>query len=401
MLIILKKFLTIFIVKEILNFKKRQITASLRFSTSLTLISASNQFLQQKFRVNAFLSGLISSLFLLIADKNSSKFVASLVFCRTIHFMTRSWLYDVKGKLRNSTTAKVIDKYGEFLVWIYSSFNTNILISLYPELMPRSYRNGLMAAAGHTVRLGPKYVEILAGMRVLVKGLVGNQDPSLKQPLAEPTKTFLKKNLDNPLASGLKDLVKILPDNAQHALLVCGAWHPHQDSCLTASLISVALLVFKINIKSYLMLNFLSLVSRLHKKKSLELAAFRKWILDSLRSCAMVSVYMGTISLATCVFRRGLQREYLLSYALAGVCGTPAIFVDKPGRLRELNTYCMSNLMSSWIISGYKAGILNYNRGFETAVITPAFGVLAWLVAERPDTIVGIMNLPFNYILKV
>jgi hypothetical protein len=210
---------------------------------------------------------------------------------------------------------------------MFASFNTNILISLFPEFMPRSYRNGLEAAAGHPVRLGPKHKSILGGMCVLVKGLVWNSESHLNQPLTIPTKAFLKNNIAHPLVSGMKDLIDILPEEAMHARLACGAWHPSHDSCLKACIVSVVYLVFKLNIKTYLRLNSFSLLSKTYKKKNIEISAFKKWIIDSVRSCSMVSVYMCLIGLATCVFRRVLKQEYLISYGLAGVCGTPAIFI--------------------------------------------------------------------------
>ena len=110
----------------------------------------------------------------------------------------------------------------------------------------------------------------------------------------------------------------------------------------------------------------------------------------------MVSLYISSFSGYLCLLRH-LTREFRISYGLAGVLSAPAVFVDKPGRLLELNTFCASKVLESLIItSGVK-----YTRMMEVMVMSPVYGILTVLMERYPEVLNGWMTGVFYHVFGI
>jgi hypothetical protein len=96
-----------------------------------------------------------------------------------------------------------------------------------------------------------------------------------------------------------------------------------------------------------------------------------------------------------------------MSYGLGGVIATPAILLENPGRLIELNIFCSTKILEIIILYFYQNKIMVYSRYFdiyerlvETIVMAPTIGALSTIVDLYPFALNGILAPAFYWILK-
>ena len=312
-----------------------------------------------------------------------------------------------------------IDKHGEFTVWVLSAFQICFLCFSAPRHVTPAFFESLIQVTASKKRLGPHASRIVRGMSDLNTHL-----SSLPQrheieviPLGTPSKDHISKymklssthsspalaNVLNPM----KPILDVLSPSIHHDRLVCAIQHPGNASCMEGGLLT-SRQVFAGLWKTYVVLNSVSFVfgevrhlmgggkktaesddPSPKSRPSLQLR-LQKVAVTILRNTLMVSSYVGVFSYFLCLLRRHFPgREYLLNYGVAGVLAAPTIYVDKPGRLTELNAFVVSKIIESLIISLRLWGIIKYSRFFENCLMVPTYGVLSVIMQDHQHALNG------------
>ncbi|KAJ3276896.1 hypothetical protein HDV01_002951 [Terramyces sp. JEL0728] len=351
----------------------------------------------------------LSSLLLNLLSTPVRETINSLVFVRAIHYLYRSIVYKRKLAIKstkkddllvlrkNNRITRFIDKYGEFMVWIYISMHINYALFLYPHYMPHSFVKSIYYTSGHMIKLGKEYGKVMEGMTSLALSFSNNDKQEIFKVNGK-TLEFMTKHQN--IVPAFKELAPSVPPHIHHDYLLCAFFHPQHSSCFAASL-SQGYLVFKTIAKTYFLLNLPGVAIRISKqiknKRHEYATTLKRFVLSSLRSTLMVSTYIGSIELFICMFRRLFQKEHKLSYAFASAFATPAIWLDKPGRLLELNTYCTSVCLKSYVKILRDMGF--WNQGIESIIMMPAYVILVDCVRKEYPA-VGLMKPVFNWFFE-
>ncbi|KAJ3320114.1 hypothetical protein HDV06_005679 [Boothiomyces sp. JEL0866] len=401
---LIAKFGLLFTAKALFSLYKKKFAPidALIFASTLTGFS---YFSKSK---NKAVVGL-SSLLLNILSPPVRETINSLVFVRAMHYFYRSIVYKRKLAIKsskkdellvlrkNNRITRFIDSYGEFMVWIYISMHINYALFLYPKYMPYSFVKSIYYTSGHLIKLGKEYGKVMQGMTSLALSFSNYEKMDIFK-VEGNTLDFMKLNqADVPAFNSLAPSV---PPHIHHDYLLCTYFHPHYSSCFAAS-ISQGYLVFKTIAKTYFLLNLPGVVikvsKQIKKKQSDYWNIFKKFMISSLRSTLMVSAYIGSIELFICLLRRFFQREYKLSYAFAAAFATPAIWLDKPGRLLELNTYCTSVCVKSYIKILRDMGY--WNQWIESIIMMPVYAILVDCIRKEYPA-VGLLKPVFNWFFE-
>lgn len=328
------------------------------------------------------------------------------------HSFSSSTLSSFANQLRS-----YIDKHGEFTVWVLSAFQICFLCFSAPRHVTPAFFESLIQVTASKKRLGPHASRIVRGMSELNGHL-----SSLPQrheieviPLGTPSKDHISKymklssqspalaNVLNPM----KPILDVLSPSIHHDRLVCAIQHPGNASCMEGGLLT-SKQVFAGLWKTYVVLNSVSFVfgevrhlvgggkkaaesdeSSSRSRPSLQ-SRLQKVAVTTLRNTLMVSSYVGVFSYFLCLLRRHFPgREYLLNYGVAGVLAAPTIYVDKPGRLTELNAFVVSKIIESLIISLRVWRIIKYSRLFENCLMFPTYGVLSVIMQDHQHALNG------------
>ncbi|KAJ2997003.1 hypothetical protein HDV02_005947 [Globomyces sp. JEL0801] len=416
----IKKFLSFYSINTLLTiiskYKKHRITnllinlKSFRSALALSGVTAIyhilNLTLPKLLGINGkssklvnFTAGALSSLCFYF-DPNQSRIqtIYTMIVVRTLHFGIRSLMYKPKAYLKSEThkqqlalrsyknkkvrmVQKLIDRYG------------NVTIFVYPKYLAKSYVNSLNFVADHQHRYGKDFNTVLRGISSIVIYLASQpaSHPLNWIPVNKSTKSHLSDLLvdskSKDMVQDFRGLLKVLDDNIHHDRLLCAAFHPNETSCELAA-ISEGYLVSKRMFKPYLMLNSLG-IRRFNpvsandehqgsKDKQSVKSLVVKWIIDTIRSVTMITLYFTFIVYSICTLRRVLGRETITSYGLAGAFATPAILFDKPGRLLELNNYSMGKSLETLMMAPVFGSLTVILEGFSYAPVGLVAPLLRW-----------------------
>ena len=111
----------------------------------------------------------------------------------------------------------------------------------------------------------------------------------------------------------------------------------------------------------------------------------------------MLACYIGIISQTTCAFRKWIGRDTRLSYivfndsyGLAGLVAGPAIYVDKVGRLTELNGYVFTKFLQTIFIYAQRKGYAKSIPYGDMFYFVPTMAILATCLQHYPHSVHGI-----------
>ncbi|KAJ3316110.1 hypothetical protein HDV04_000320 [Boothiomyces sp. JEL0838] len=401
---LIAKFGILFTAKALFSLYKKKFAPidALVFASTLTGFSILSK------SKNKLIVGL-SSLLLNLLSIPVRETINSLVFVRAIHYLYRSVVYKRKLAIKsskkddllvlrkNNKITRFIDNYGEFMVWIYISMHINYALFLYPHYMPHSFVKSIYYTSGHLIKLGKEYGKVMQGMTSLALSHCDNEKLDIFRVNGN-TLDFMKKNKE--IIPAYDALVSAVPPRIHHDYLLCAYFHPHYSSCFVASL-SQGYLVFKTIAKTYFILNLpgvaIKISKQFKKKQSDYWNTLKKFVFSSIRSTLMVSTYIGSIELFICLLRRFFQKEHRLSYAFAAAFATPAIWLDKPGRLLELNTYCTSVCVKSYVKILRDMGY--WNQWIESIIMMPVYAILVDCIRKEYPA-VGLMKPVFKWFFE-
>ena len=173
------------------------------------------------------------------------------------------------------------------------------------------------------------------------------------------------------ILSSLNPITLKFSPTIHHDHMVCAVQHPHTSSCFQGAYDTTRDVANGLW-KTYAIINSISFLigfaKSLHSKNknpdqhkvSLKSRLF-KLTTTTIRNTAMVSCYVGVFSYFLCLLRTK-TRERPLNYGIAGFLACPTIFIDKPGRLTELNAYVVTKILESFIIALQSWKKITYNR---------------------------------------
>ena len=122
-----------------------------------------------------------------------------------------------------------------------------------------------------------------------------------------------------------------------------------------------------------------------------------KFVISTLRNTMMVSSYVGAFSFCLCMLRNRFPgREFLLNYGIAGILAAPTIYIDKPGRLTELNAFVVSKLEES--VSLWLWKVIKYNRLVENLLMMPIYGALSVIMEDHQHALNGFTVPIFKWV---
>ena len=376
-----------------------------RFAISIAGLSSSFQFWKSMLQglspvYKSAIAGALSAPFLMLdGDGQRSAMISQAIFTRTVYFMIRMFVYEpaMPGSTQNSKIQvrkssnqfskmlrKIIDKYGNWIVWIALAYRVCYASWVTPELLRKSYYDQLVYITGSNKRLGRDAKKFIRGASVLNNALevLPNTHSLEKIPSGVSSHAHLEQYLrkldhNSNLWSALdniKDISKYLPSQtAHHDNLSCLIQHPWQPDCNLAAygigkdVLSVTLPIFiKLNGASLVF----SLIKQLYKcrrnKKPIEYRkmckSIYKSVIATLRSSLMLTGFISVFSLSVCKLRNVFGRTRGIMYGLAGCICTPTILIDKPGRLLEFNTFLVAKTLEQINIALQRNTRYHYNQ---------------------------------------
>ncbi|KAJ3320111.1 hypothetical protein HDV06_005676 [Boothiomyces sp. JEL0866] len=404
-----------------------------QFAISLSGVSSFYPLLLHILRKQGFredycpgLAGGLSSLWLL-ADRDSkrTRTISSLVFVRTLYFLIRAVVYvepnahvrdiehlpskEVEPVLHDHQTKVRTfgNKYIQYLVnsvhytghwwiWIANSVHACTLQYPYPELMEKGYYNTILKLMAVSNRYGPKYEPVVEQVSKATKYFIDNGvDQCI--PIETTSLEYLLKLKSNPELDKAVDIFKGLVDPlAHHSRVCCVLHHPQHDNCYKSAFL-IAWNISKSMAKTYFLYNLVSTLLSLYKnQKNIPHKVYRL-LVDTLKMCLMISVFVGLFNVSSCSLRRIFKREHLIFHFLGGLCATPAILLDKPGRMVEMNAYCFVKVFDTLILYFQQRGF-KYNRVFETLVMIPTVFTLTTILADHKHALRGFVVPPLKMI---
>ncbi|KAJ3316113.1 hypothetical protein HDV04_000323 [Boothiomyces sp. JEL0838] len=245
-------------------------------------------------------------------------------------------------------------------------------------------------------RYGSKYEPVVEQVSKATRYYIAN---GVDQAIPSGTTSLeylsnLKSNID--LEKTVEIFKGLVPATANHTRFCCMLHHPQQDNCYISAL-SIAWNISKSMAKTYFLYNLVSTLMSLYKnRKSLSHKAYRL-LIDTLKMCLMISVFVGLFNVSSCTFRRMFKKEHLIFHFLGGLCATPAILLDKPGRMVEMNAYCFVKVFDTIILYFQQYGF-RYTRLFETLVMIPTVFTLTTIMAEHKHALRGFVVPPLKMI---
>ncbi|KAJ3301409.1 hypothetical protein HDV03_000878 [Kappamyces sp. JEL0829] len=390
------------------------------------------------------LSGSLASLCLLIdRDDSRSEAISQLVFIRTLYFAVRAWLYasgdadmaleakslhdrepHLKLRASSSTWTKwmrtFIHRHGLYATWSFVAWVICYRCFVKPDHVTKEFFNALITVTSFKKRTGKEADQIVRGMARLSQFFVSqpSRDPI---ELIPPTATSIG-HIESVMQSGTalqkqalapsSKIVAVLDPDIRHSRLMCAIQHPETASCFGGGLVAAGA-VFMGIWKTYLIINSVSFLfseatmlykAKLSRNRRPRKSSFanhvRKTMVATVRNSLMISAFVGLFSFWTCVIRRAVGRETLFQYGLAGTLACPSIFIDKPGRLVELNAYSGAKVLESYLISLKLMGIVNYTRFTEQLVMVPTYGLLAWVMEYHPEALNGFAVPVFQWLYR-
>ena len=293
----------------------------------------------------------------------------------------------------------LIDKYGEYTIWSLSAFQICYSCFSAPNHVTPSFFDSLIHVTASKKRLGSEASQIVQGFSKLNRYLGSLPD---RHPIEViPTSTSSKNHIMEWTKKGDAELIKVLKPvslileklspEIRHNRLLCSIQHPGTSSCLRGAIFTtrdVTQQLWKtyivLNGASFLIAEVRSLFASSHDSSRPPLFE-RVWktIITIIRNTFMVSSYVGVFSYFLCLLRnRYPGREYLLNYGIAGLLACPTIYIDKPGRLTELNSFVVSKVIESFIITLGLWKIIKYSRFFEMCFMVPTYGILSVIIEK-------------------
>ena len=320
-----------------------------------------------------------------------------------------------KLKLRKSSSKYIdflrsyIDKYGEYTTWSLAAFQICYSCFCAPDLVTPVFFDSLIAVTASKKRLGSQASQIVRGLSKL-NGYLASLPQRHPVEVISPSSSSKKHILEwidkgeSELADVLKPISPVLEKlspGIRHDRLVCCIQHPGTSVCLYGALFTVRDVAQQVW-KTYSILNGVSfLISegrRFFSQKSSSphlLVRIKKTIIVTIRNTLMVSFYVGLFSYLLCLLRSKYPgREYLLNYGIAGVLACPTIYIDKPGRLTELNAFVVSKVIESFIITLRHKKIVKYSRFIEMCLMAPTYGCLS-IIMEKYQYALNGFTVPF------
>ncbi|KAJ3276899.1 hypothetical protein HDV01_002954 [Terramyces sp. JEL0728] len=370
------------------------------------------------------LAGAVSSLWLLAdRDDKRSRTISSLVFVRTLYFLIRAVVYveptdkqhegdsaenssdklpteaerqatqlhDHQTKVRivgNQFLQSIVNTVhysGHWMIWIANSVHACTLQYPYPELMENGYYNTILKLMAVSDRYGRNYEPVVAKVSQTTKYYIQN---GIDQCIPAGTTSLEYLNsLNTPEIGKAVEMFKGLVDpSAVHSRLCCVLHHPQEAWNISRSMA-----------KTYFLYNLASTIMSLYRnRKNIPHKVYRLAI-DTVKMCLMISVFVGLFNLSSCQFRRLFRKEHLWFHFLGGLCATPAILLDKPGRMVEMNAYCFVKVFDTLILYFQQRGF-KYTRLFETLVMIPTVFTLTTIMAGHKHAMRGFVVPPLKMI---
>jgi hypothetical protein len=324
--------------------------SNLQFATSMSGISAFYNLLKSiligKIHTKYIpaISGSISSLLLLLdRDSKRTGSIAQFVFVRTIYFMIRAFVYKAAPKLksekhRNFTVhvrssknvlvqwmRDLIDQYGHFIVWLYSSCTICYTSFVVPEYLTKSTYRMLLWTTNSYGSFGKNAEKYVRGMSKLIRALEAIPNTKSMELIPQHTTSLqhylnLKKVSTGELKDALvqiKEIETFLSPDSRHKLLFDSVQHPNHVDSLSAA-VERFRSIFGLTYKSYFILNVFPVAYQLFKSyknlKDLQISDLTmNALISSIRTCGMTSAYVACFELSISFLRRLFGRERSIS----------------------------------------------------------------------------------------
>lgn len=307
--------------------------------------------------LNAYISGVIAGLFLILDEKSRRLSIALFLSTRALEF---TYVYYMKrGYLPNIP-------HGDAIVMALSSSQILNAFICDPDTLAKSYFNFLLVHGGIS-KHGPKGKEFLAEIGEMVKGKTLDMTKYPEIFKNHPASLDLINSRDNAYKLHVS--------------------HPHTESCIHGNTTFFIESIPR-SLSLYVPLNVVMGIIFRYKLLLKRPDQFLfKTLLQAARSSLFLSMYCTVAWAVPDLFRNLLGKDHMFAYYLNGICSGLCVLIEAKSRRLELAMYCAPRALESFWNCLVKWGYAKNIKHGEVLYFSFAMGFLMMVYENEPDVL--------------